>query len=259
MYTGLYAAVSGSLAQEKRLAVLNNNLANTTTVGFKSDKALFHVAELPTLVGEVTPPGYVGAVVTSVDPYLGQHSPQQQLVATHTDFSQGPIRETGNPLDVALEGQGFFVVEAPDGMAYTRQGTFSINADGVLVTREGLVVQGEGGPLDVRGGRIDIDPSGEVSVDGVPRGRLRLVDLAQPYPLQKMGDALFRATTPDLREQTPNGLVVHQRAVETSNSQAIPLLGETILAARAYEAYQKVIQAFDETAGRAVNDLAKTT
>jgi flagellar basal-body rod protein FlgG len=74
-----------------------------------------------------------------------------------------------------------------------------------------------------------------------------------------MGDTLFRTATPDLQAQAPSGLVVHQRTVEMSNSQAVHLLVETIQASRAYEAYQKVIQAFDETAGRAVNDLARTT
>jgi flagellar basal-body rod protein FlgF len=258
MYTGLYAAVSGSLAQEKRLAILNNNLANATTVGFKADKALFRVAELPLLVGEVTPLESPVAVVMSVDPLLGRHSPQQQLTITRTDFSQGPIHETGNPLDVALEGRGFFVVQTSEGPAYTRQGTFSINAAGVLVTSEGLPVQGEDGPLDVRGSHVDINTNGELRVDGVARGRLRLVDFPEPYALQKMGDTLFRTATPDLQAQAPNGLVVHQRAVEMSNSQAVHLLVETIQTARAYEAYQKVIQAFDETAGRAVNDLART-
>ena len=259
MYTGLYAAVSGSRAQEKRLAILNNNLANATTAGFKADKALFRVSELPLVVGTVTPEGSPTAVVASLDPLWGRHSSQQQLLMTHTDFSQGPIRETGNPLDVALEGQGFFVVKTPDGVAYTRQGVFSINADGLLVTREGLVVQGESGPLNVSGSHIDIDASGEVSVDGVSQGRLKLVDFAPPYGLQKMGDTLFRAVTPEAQELAPNGLVVHQRAVEASNSEPIQLLSATIVASRAYEAYQKVIQAFDETAGRAVNDLAKTT
>ena len=92
MYTGLYAAVSGSLAQEKRLTILNNNLANATTVGFKSDTPVFHVAELPIVVGAVTPEGSPGAGIASLDPFLGQHSPQQQLIITHTDFSQGPLR-----------------------------------------------------------------------------------------------------------------------------------------------------------------------
>ena len=257
MYTGLYAVVSGSLAQEKRLALLNNNLANVTTVGFKTEKPIFHTFELPVVVGEVEPSDSPGTVVTSLDPLLGQHS-VQQIITTYTDFSQGPIRETGNPLDIALEGQGFFVAETPEGVAYTRQGTFSINAEGLLVTQGGLVVQGDNGPLRVGEGPVEIDASGRVTVGGALRGRLKLVDFAEPSRLEKMGDTLFRAATPDLPEEQPNDLVVHQGALESSNSEAIRLLGETIQASRAYEAYRRVIQAFDDVAGLAVNDLAQT-
>ena len=194
---------------------------------------------------------------TSLDPLRGVHSLQQELVKTHTDFSQGVLRQTGNPLDVGLEGQGFFVVDTPQGVAYTRQGAFSINADGVLVTRDGFAVQGEGGPLQVNGGRVTIDAAGRVEVGGVERGRLKLVNFSQPNDLEKMGHTLFRAKNPDLKEERPVDLLVHQESVEASNSEPLQLLSEMIVATRAFEAYQKVIQAFDETAERSVNDLAR--
>ena len=258
MYTGLYAAASGSVAQEKRLGVLNNNLANAMTVGFKADQVVFRVQELPAVVGEVTPyDDSVGAAITSVDPFRGRHSTQQHIMATYTDFSPGTIRETGNTLDFALEGDGFFTVETPQGSAYTRQGTFAIDGQGILVTQNGLPVQGETGPLQVGDGQVAIDATGVVRVNGAVRGRLKLVNFAQPQALEKLGATLFRAG-PDLSEEAPSNLVVHQGAVESSNSQAIQLLGETIQASRAYQAYQKVIQAFDDIAGRAVNDLAQT-
>ena len=257
MYTGLYAAASGSVAQEKRLGVLNNNLANAMTVGFKADQPVFRVQELPAVVGEVTPYDSVGAVITSVDPFRGRHSTQQHIMATYTDFSPGTIRETGNAFDLALEGDGFFTVETPQGPAYTRQGTFAIDGQGILVTQNGLTVQGETGPLQVGDGQVAIDATGVVRVNEVVRGRLKLVNFAQPQALEKLGATLFRAG-PDLSEEAPNNLVVHQGAVESSNSHAIRLLGETIQASRAYQAYQKVIQAFDDIAGRAVNDLAQT-
>jgi flagellar basal body rod protein FlgG len=104
---------------------------------------------------------------------------------------------------------------------------------------------------------VAIDATGVVRVNEVVRGRLKLVNFAQPQALEKLGATLFRAG-PDLSEEAPNNLVVHQGAVESSNSHAIQLLGETIQASRAYQAYQKVIQAFDDIAGRAVNDLAQT-
>ena len=102
-----------------------------------------------------------------------------------------------------------------------------------------------------------MDATGVVRVNGAVRGRLKLVNFAQPQALEKLGATLFRAG-PDLSEEAPSNLVVHQGAVESSNSQVIQLLGETIQASRAYQAYQKVIQAFDDIAGRAVNDLART-
>ena len=258
MYTGLYTAVSGSIAQERRLAILNHNLANVSTVGFKANRPLFRLADPTVMVGRVTPSESSVSTTTSLDPWQGRHSLQQELVQTHTDFSQGDLRQTGNPLDVALDGQGFFVVQTPQGVAYTRQGTLSLNADGVLVTQDGFIVQGESGPLQVNDGRLSIDVDGRVQVDGVERGRLKLVNFSQPNNLEKMGNTLFRAKTPDLQEEAPVDLLVRQGAVETSNSQPLHLLSETILATRAFEAYQKVIRAFDETAGRSVNDIART-
>ena len=259
MYTGLYAAVSGSMAQEKRLAVLTNNLVNASTAGFKTDTPVFQVSPLPVIIGPVALPGSAHSVVASLDPLQGRHSTQQQLFTVQTDFSQGSIRHTGNPLDLALEGEGFFVVEGPQGEAYyTRQGTFSLNTEGVLVTPNGRPVQGESGPLRVRGGRLEIDATGRVLVDGKFLDRLKLVDFPQPYPLEKVGESLFRTTVPDPAEQEVTGLVVHQGAIELSNAQPMRLLADVLQTSRAYEVYQKVIQAFDATASRAVNDIANT-
>ena len=151
MYTGLYAAVSGSLAQEKRLAIVTNNLANANTVGFKADRPVFQVEPLPVVVGPLPAADGPGAVVTALDRLQGRDSPQTQLRVVHTDFTPGDLRDTGNALDLALEGRGFFTVQTPDGVAYTRQGTFSLNAEGILVTSGGLPVLGENGPLRLRG------------------------------------------------------------------------------------------------------------
>ncbi|RMF90850.1 MAG: flagellar hook-basal body protein [Nitrospinota bacterium] len=266
MYNGIYAALSGSVVQEQRLAILTNNLANIGTAGFKADKPIFQLFPLPVVVGPVPSLQAGGTVsplppqpvVTSLDRLLGRDSPQNRLLTVQTDFSQGPIRQTGNPLDLALEGRGFFVVEGPGGgTAYTRQGTFSINSEGFLVTPNGLLVQGERGPIAIRGSQVTIDREGRVLVDQRFVDRLRLVDFPQPYPLVKMGDALFRTRSP-LPEEEPTDLVVHQGAIELANSQPIRLMSEVIETVRAYEVYQKVLRAFDETTARAVNDIART-
>lgn len=258
MYTGLYAAVSGSISQERHLSILSNNLANVSTVGFKVDKPVFTLSDPNAIVGTVTSAENHVTQIDSIDPLQSQHSLQQEIVKTVTDFSQGPIRQTGNPLDIALEGDGFFMVTTQNGQAYTRQGTFTLNDEGVLTTSDGLVVEGEQGPLDLRGGRIEIDSTGQIRVGGLVRGRLKIVDFEQPDLLQKKGHGLFESTSEALVEKEPLSLTVHQGAVEASNSNPITLMSTTIMATRAYEAYQRVIQAFDETAGRAVNDIARS-
>ena len=255
MYTGLYAAVSGSLAHEKRLAILTNNLANANTVGFKGDRPVFQADPLPVVVGPLPGPGGSGVVMTSLDRLQGRDSPQTRLSAVHTDYTQGDLRTTGNPLDVALEGRGFFAVQTADGVVYTRQGTFSLNADGVVVTTKGLPVLGDKGPLRLPPGKIDIDTTGRVRVDGNFVDRLKVVDLPQPSTLEKQGDTLFRAVLPNPPVITSSA-VVRQGALETANVEPVRLLVSVMETSRAYEAYQKVIQAFNDTAGRAVNDIA---
>jgi flagellar basal-body rod protein FlgG len=258
MYTGLYSAVAGGMGQEKRLNILTNNLANATTVGFKAEHTVFRSLLHPTVVGPVTISGADAPVVTVVDPLALYHAPGLPQLSTHTDFSPGPLQTTGNPLDVALEGQGFFVVAGATEDFYTRQGIFSLNQDGVLVTQQGLPVQGQRGTITIRGRQVKIDQTGQVVVDGQAVDQLKLVNIPKTSALAKAGDTLFRATGTDFEIQEASGVIVQQGVLERANSQLIPLLGALIQSSRAYEAYQKVIQMFDETAGRAVNDIAAT-
>jgi flagellar basal-body rod protein FlgF len=258
MSTGLYAAVSGSLAHEKRLAILTNNLANANTVGFKADKPVFQVDPLPSVGGPLPASEGAPAEITSLDRFQGRASAQTRLGSVHTDFTQGDLRQTGNTLDVALEGRGFFAVQTADGVAYTRQGTFSLNAEGVMVTAQGLPVLGDKGPLRLPQGKIEIAPSGQVSVNGTLVDRLKVVDFPQPSSLEKQGDTLFRSLDPTPPETTTNA-VVRQGALETANVEPVRLMISVMETSRAYEAYQKVIQAFNDIAGRAVNDIAGRT
>jgi flagellar basal-body rod protein FlgF len=256
MYTGLYAAVSGSLAHEKRLAILTNNLANANTAGFKADRPVFQVDPLPVVTGPLPVADGSAMVLAPLNRFEGRDSAQTQLRAVHTDFTQGDLRDSGNPLDLALEGRGFFSVQTPDGVAYTRQGTFSLNAEGTLVTASGHPVLGDNGPMRLHGSKIEVEPlTGRVSVDGTFVDRLKIVDFPQPYALEKQGDVLFRSVVPN-PPATPANAVVRQGAVETANVQPVRLLVSVMETSRAYEAYQKVIQAFNDTAGRAVNDIA---
>ncbi|MGE3540118.1 MAG: flagellar basal-body rod protein FlgF [Candidatus Tectimicrobiota bacterium] len=255
MYTGLYAAVSGSLAQEKRLAIQTNNLANANTVGFKADQPVFAVEPLPIVAEAKSASLSTPLRLTLLNPLQGRDSVQTSLSTVVTDFDQGDIRQTGNPLDLALEGRGFLVVQTPAGVAYTRQGTLSLNAGGTLVTQSGLPVLGTNGPIQISGGTPQISPNGQVVVNGAPVGQLQVVDFPQPYALAKQGDVLFRPLDPTLQPVAANA-VVRQGSLETANAQPVRLLLSVMESSRAYEAYQRVIQAFNDIAGRAVNDIA---
>jgi flagellar basal-body rod protein FlgF len=258
MYTGLYTAVSGGMANEKRLAALTNNLANATTAGFKADHSIFHGILQPMVIGPVPLSETAAAVMTAVDPLRLQYAEHHPQVTTYTDFSQGALRETGNPFDLALEGRGLFVVDSAAGERYTRQGTLSLNTEGMLVTQNGLLVRGEQGAINVHGKRFAVDAAGRVLVEGRVVDKLKIVDIPPAGALEKVGDTLFRLVDPRIPVQDAANVVVRQGAVELSNSQLVRLLSSVIQTSRAYEAYQRTIQIFDETAGRAVNDIANT-
>ena len=160
MNSGMYAAVSGNMVSAQRLEIITNNLANINTVGFKKDRMIFD-----TMLNSAKNPTQPAGMLTD--------APVLSAYTVDTDYSAGPQKQTGNPLDLALDGSGFFVVNTPQGKAYTRQGNFHLDAGGKVVTADGYEVQGGGGPLTIKGGKVDINEKGEVSVDGQQVSTLR--------------------------------------------------------------------------------------
>lgn len=248
MVSGLQTAASAMNAQTERLAVLANNLANVTAAGYKADRPeFFQLLTSPRAAGSVSP--------------TGSAAPPQQLpgeVVTRTDFSGGAIRETGNTLDVAIEGPGFFVVRTPAGQRLTRNGAFTRSAEGLLTTADGLAVLGPGnGPVELpERGHVAIDEQGQISVDGSPIGSLLVVDPANPEQLTKEGGTRF-VPPPDLPLPPAGKATVRQGALEQSNVNPILTLVEMIDALRIYEAAQRTARGVDETLGRAVNEVGR--
>ncbi len=250
MLRGMYAAASGMIGQRERLDVVADNLANVATVAFKRSESTTRgfyqvfareIARFPSARGSVKIPGGGSALDAAVD-----------------DFSTGSIIETGNPLNAAIDGSGFFVVDTPAGERYTRAGNFSLSPEGRLITQDGYSVLGQRGPIVVRGGSIQLSPVGDVVVDGLPAERLLVVDFPAPYRLSKYGHNLYGATD-DVRLQRSSvqspGLRV--AALEQSNVNPIAELVSLMDAARTYEADQRIIQALDESLNAAVNQIAR--
>jgi flagellar basal-body rod protein FlgG len=244
MLSALYTAASGLMAQTAKMEVLSQNLANSGTPGFKGE---FMLVE-----------GGIKAGPQSA--FLKEGPlPGAQPVRTGrrvTDFARGLIRQTENPLDLAISGPGYFVVETPRGVRYTRAGNFAIDAKGYLETLEGHRLQGMKGAIRIPDGRFSVDTSGRILVGGQEVDRLRIVN-PDPTTLLREGGSLFAlkpiAGQPPLAE----GVEIRQGFLEGSNVDPVASLVQIMASLRASEAYQKVIHALDLTLGQAANDLGR--
>ncbi len=247
MLKGLYTAASGMLAQTAKMDIITNNLANASSTGYKRDIASFDLS----LAAFKQPPGVqLVSEVLNNSPVLSMRY--------NIDFSAGSLQQTDNPLDIALEGSGFFVVQTPNGTKYTRNGNFSRNSQGQLITYNGFLVLGKtGGPISVNGEKIEINTLGEVFVDGQQVDTLRIADFSQLNVLKKEGNALFAITDPTVQENPATGVQVRQGFLENSNVSPVVLMAELIETMRGYETYQKVIQLFDDTLGQMNNKIGQ--
>jgi flagellar basal-body rod protein FlgF len=254
----IYMAAAAALAYEKRLEVVANNLANVNTAGFKRDEVAFQ-AYLTSAEGQaqaVQPPYQTPQAGSSF--WISYES--------RTDFTPGPLKMTGNTLDVALNGKGFLSVESPSGTVYTRRGNFGLNSEGVLVTQEGWPVQGEGGSAITIEGRkggpngleVSIGKDGTVQVNGRMVGRLNVEDFPQAGSLSRTERGYFKAVGGAGGEPVED-ISVAQGYLEMSNVEAVHGMVEMIEILRGYESYQRVIRAVDDVNQKSISEVGRTT
>ena len=245
MSQALFAVSSGALTYEKKMDILANNLANINTVGFKQDMLIFQV------------PGQGGGQKDGSNPPNSLVSTPPTPTATKTDFSPGPLKHTKNALDLALDGEGFFCVETPDGEHYTRKGSFTLNQQGVLVTKDGHPVLGKGGEIKIKGQDVSIDEQGNISVDGNSVDTIRVVTISETHSLRKAGDTLFAPPGSGVSEDTAEDVKVKQGFLETSNVDGIKVMTEMIDVLRGYESYQKVIKFLDDATRKSIDEVGR--
>ena len=243
MLKGIYKAASGMIPRVKQQEITANNIANASTPGFKKD-AVF-LKELDAAKRAVLP---------------RQSAWQTPMIdQVYTDYSQGPFERTDNGLDLAIEGNGFFSLQSPEGdvTQYTRNGDFTIDAEGFLINSEGYRVLGEGGPIEAGEGTVAITESGEVSVDGEAIGRLQVVDFPDKSALVKVGSSGF--TVDESVEPIPaDGFSVRQGFLERANINVIKEMVGMIIALRYFESGAKAIQTQDESLNALFNEVART-
>ncbi len=248
MHVALFSAANGMKTLEERHAVVANNIANASTPGFRRQMSIpkgFHSVFLNSrgTVGEYDREDAPGGGVKGIE--------------TFTDATSGPIQRTGNPLDLALAGPGFFAVQTDQGTQYTRNGRFSIDSQGMLINDQGLrVLSVAGGPLEVQGGQVEIASDGSVRADGVAIGQISVVEFEDIHMLARQGTSLWSAS-PEGEARSAAGVntTIEPGALESSNVQ-IPLeMVNMTIALRAYQANQQVITATDETVGRMIEQV----
>lgn len=244
MIRGLSAGASALLAQQTTLDATAQNLANVSTAGYR--RQITTTGSFQKLVD-----GPVSQVVGTA-PALPP--PTLLYVTSSADTSQGAMRQTGNPTDLALEGNGYFTVQTPGaGEAYTRDGAFSLDANNRLVTSEGLPVLGERGPITIANSQWNVTRTGQVVVNGAVVDRLKLVTLPDPSTATRTGNNLFAAST----AQPATQATVLQGYLEGSNVNPVSEMLALINSSRMFEANQRCIQALDSTLDRAVNEIAR--
>lgn len=265
MVKGLYTAYTGLVHQQKRLDVLTNNLANSATNAYKKEGTTSDTFG-DTLAIKIKDTSEYGR-----PKILGEITPGTHIGETYRDYGQGPFRVTDNVYDVALDGDGFFAIsftnkQGQASVKYTRDGAFTVNVNGYLVTKDGDYVMNQAGANASNPGQgsfIRVNPNLETLIDergGVYQNdvlvaQLGVVDFADYNYLEKYGENLFQ--TVDGAQLQGSTARVKQRTLEMSNVNVVSEMVEMITVARAFEANQKLVQTIDGTLDKAVNNLAR--
>jgi len=258
---GLYIAASGGTKQLKKLDILSNNIANINTQGFKRDMLIYE-EKRPQIEQSLMN----GSDSKILNPFHGSDLAVSYVQVTQslTDFEQGSLIKTDNPLDVAIEGKGFFVINTPNGDRYTRNGNFHLDGTGQLVDRRGyMIVTRSEEPILIPFGtkQITIDQDGSIfggtELDQDPLGQLKIVNFNNLGELIKEGEGFYKNSNPSVKEILVNDAKVLQGFTENSNANTIHEMTQMIETVRQLEAYQKIIQSIDEADDQSVNSLAR--
>ena len=252
MVRGLYTACTGMVNQMARLDVISNNLANSDTTAYKKEGSTSQS------FNSVLAIKINDSSVKYIPQPVGNMSLGVKIGETYTNYMDGNLEETGNTLDVALAGKGFFAISYADrngneSIRYTRDGNFALSSDGTLMTKDGDFILDENGDMIniPPGTDISINESGVIYASGQEVARLQMVDFEDYNYLKKFGENMYIAVDGAVTQEA--NCKVYQGYLEASNVNVIDEMVEMISVTRDYESNQKIIQSIDSTLETAVN------
>ncbi|MEA2101610.1 MAG: flagellar hook basal-body protein [Thermodesulfobacteriota bacterium] len=241
MDQGIYTAASGAKVMEDKLLVISNNLSNAGTAGFKRQAIGLSEFEKQLDISELSQGQYRR---TPIDVVVGRN---------YIDTKTGPYRQTDNPLDFAITGKGFFVLNDGNTTGYTRAGSFSVSPEGLLVSPQGYRVQGEGGDITLGQGNVVVDANGTITLDNETIDRFRVVDI-QGSDLKRQGPGILGVKDTVVPGEMEDASI-KQGSIELSNVEPMMEMIGLINAQRAYESFQKVVKSFNEVYALSINKV----
>lgn len=259
MQQSMYSALFGALTNEFRLNNIANNLANVNTNGYKRDVLAYQDTFVQLPFDMVMEP-LMSLKSEKLFPEP-MNMARTRIATSKTDYSQGSLKYTGNPLDLAIAGEGFFKVNTPDGDFFTRNGHFTVSNTGNIVTPQGFTVLGAGGAeINIPAATKDVQVVGDGTVyaDGVAIGQLQVSTIDDLTALEKKGHNLYKLRDgATATEQEATGFTVEQGSLEAANVEVVYEMVNMIEAQRQFEAYQKVMQTTDSLDKEATTRVGK--
>jgi flagellar basal-body rod protein FlgF len=260
MHESIYIAASAGLKQQRKMEMIAQNLANVNNTGYKKDGLVFKEMMPP------FPPDLKNEAANNVllsPEKTNKNVSYVGITDSYTDFSTGAMKNTGGVLDLALDGEGFFKVQTPDGPRYTRNGNLRLNTAKQLVNQNGnQVLDLNDSPIVIDApGKISIDRGGSISVgNGIANTtitNIKIVDFEKKNFIEKIGDGLYRHTGEQENEINALNTKTRQGFLENSNVTAVEEMTEMIGTLRIFESYQKIIQSIDSMNDQSVNTIGR--
>lgn len=253
MTRGLYTAYTGMLAQQQKLDTISNNLANVNTAAFKKDSVVFESFE-QMYMSRINDPEEPGVH------RIGKATFGVKVGEIFSNFEQGPLQQTDDPLNLALDGSGMFAVGTYDKEGnliekYTRDGSFGLNSKGQVVTKDGYFLLGENGPITLNSNDVRIIEDGKILDGSTKIDQIKIMDFENTNTMKKVAGGIFEKTEATNAKEF-SGKVV-QGFIEGSNVNSIEEMVNMINVMRTYESNQKIISTYDETMGKAVNEVGR--
>lgn len=257
MIRALFTAADGMIIQERKQAVISNNITNSNTAGYKAQNAFSkEIDKAMMFTLQEAPSGKVSRNE------IGEMSLGSEIDEIYFNFEQGMIQETEKPTDLALEGSGFFKVQWEDGVAYTRNGNFKTDGEGYLVMQDNqtrlLVTNlqtGQEEPLMIGDREMTVDTTGRISLDGVATHQIQPVTIQPGVNIEAVGNSIFTVAAGN--EVPAQGTLIRQKQLERSNVNVIDEMVKMIEASRSFESGQKIITTLDNTLSRVVSEVGR--